>query len=260
MTQANEVTVRAYGPLNDFLPAHRRQVARVCASDERDTVKDLLEGLGVPHPEIDLILVNGESVSFSHAVRHGDRVAVFPRFMSLDVGPLSRVRPEPLDEPRFVADVHLGRLARHLRLVGLDTAYATDADDATLADLSAREGRILLTRDRGLLKRRDVTHGYFIREIRPRRQLLEVLRRFGPLDLWPLSRCARCNAALRDVTKADIDSALPPRTRVHYEQFAACTGCGRVYWKGAHWTRLKQVIEAARRESGVTSGAASETP
>ena len=212
-------------------------------------MKDVIESLGVPHPEIDLILVNGVSVPFDYAVQRGDRIAVFPHFTTLDVGTLTRVRPRPLDTVRFVADVHLGKLARYLRLVGLDTAYRADANDATLADLADREGRILLTRDQGLLKRRRVAHGYFIRETHPHRQLVEVLRRFGPLELRAFSRCLRCNDLLRAVPKSAVDSALLPRTRQHYDRFEVCSGCGRIYWKGSHWKRLTHVIDAARDEA-----------
>lgn len=244
-----EVTVRVYGPLNDFLPAHRRQADWLSAVDGHPSVKDLIERAGVPHPEVDLILVNGKSVGFDHAVRGGDRVAVFPQFTTFDVASLTRVRPRPLEPLRFVADVHLGRLARHLRLAGLDTAYSTAADDASLADVAGRERRILLTRDQGLLKRRAVTHGYFIRETHPHRQLVEVLRRFGPLELRPYSRCLRCNGLLAEVPKTAVEADLPPRTREHYDHFEACANCHRVYWRGSHWNRLKQAIDAARQEA-----------
>lgn len=250
-----EVTVRVYGPLNDFLPAHRRQVAWQHVVGGHRSVKDLIESLGVPHPEIDLVLVNGVSVAFDCAVRGGDRIAVFPRFVMFDVGRLTRVRPRPLETIRFVADVHLGKLARRLRLAGLDTAYRDDADDAALADLADREERILLTRDRDLLKRRSVAYGYFVRETDPHRQFVEVLRQFGPVHLQPFSRCLRCNALLRPAPKSTVDAALLPRTRQHYDDFEMCCGCGRVYWKGSHWKRLKHAIEAAREESECKSAA-----
>ena len=146
-----EVTVRVYGPLNDFLPSHRRQLSWRRLINGHTSVKDLIESLGVPHPEIDLILVNGMSVAFDYIVRTGDRIAVFPRFVTVAIGMLTRVRPRPLETIRFVADVHLGTLSRHLRLAGLDTAYRADADDAALADTADRERRILLTRDQALL-------------------------------------------------------------------------------------------------------------
>ena len=244
-----EVTHRAYGSLNDFLPPQRRQIACPHVVTGHPSVKDLIESLGVPHPEIDLILVNGVSVSFDYAVQSADRIAVFPRFTSIDIGSLTRVRPQPLDTVRFVADVHLGKLARRLRLIGLDTAYRADANDAELAELADREKRILLTRDQGLLKRRLVAHGYFVRETRPHPQLVEVFRRFGPLDLHPFSRCTRCNDVLHEVPKSAIDAALLPRTRQHYDQFQACSGCGRIYWKGSHWERLMHAIDVAREEA-----------
>ena len=244
-----EVTVRVYGPLGDFLPAHRRQIAWRHQVDDHLSVKDLIERLGVPHPEIDLILVNGVSAPFDQAVQSGDRIAVFPRFTTFDIGTLTLVRPPSLDTTRFVADIHLGKLARRLRLLGLDTIYGIDAQDQALAELACREGRILLTRDQNLLKRRIVAHGYFIRETRPHHQLVEVLRRFGPFDLQPFSRCLRCNALLREAPKSAVEAALLPRTRQHYDRFDVCSGCGRIYWKGSHWKRLNDAIDAAREEA-----------
>ena len=240
-----------YGPLNDFLPIGERQSTCVRAVRGPTTVKDLVEGLGIPHPEIDLIVVNGVSVSFDHLVRQDDRIAVFPRFTAFDISTLTRVRPEPPGEIRFVADVHLGTLARRLRLLGLDTVYRPDADDADLAETAHREGRILLTRDLALLKRRVVVHGCFIRATRPHEQLVEVIRRFEPLVLDPFSRCVHCNTGLHEVAKETIAAALPPETRQHYDQFNACAGCGRVYWKGSHWQRLTQAIDAALDEARV---------
>jgi uncharacterized protein with PIN domain/sulfur carrier protein ThiS len=243
------VTVRTYGALNDFLPSYRRRVSWPQQIAGHPTVKDVVESLGVPHPEVDLILANGTSVPFDYAVQDGDRIAVFPRFVTLDIAALTCVRPRAPDPIRFVVDVHLGALARRLRLVGLDTVYRVDAGDAELANVASREDRILLTRDVGLLKHRVVRHGYFIRNTHPHRQLVEVLRRFGPLALDPFSRCLRCNTELHEVSKEAITSALLPRTREHYERFHACGSCGRIYWKGSHWTRLMRAIDAARQEA-----------
>jgi len=173
------VTIRVYGPLNDFLPPGRLQAAFAQAFEGHDSVKDLVEGLGIPHPEVDLILVNGEPGAFDYVVRDGDRIAVFPRFECIDVGDVTLVRP-PLEVLRFVLDGHLGKLARYMRLIGLDAECRVDASDDGIAELAVRDGRIVLTRDRGLLKRRVVSHGYWMRPTAPRQQFVEILHRFGP--------------------------------------------------------------------------------
>ena len=210
------------------------------------SVKDMVESFGVPHTEVDLILANGDSVDFSYRVRDGDRISLYPRFESIDVGPVLRVRPRPLPAFRFVLDVHLGKLASYLRLSGFDSLYRSDFDHESLARLSNAQRRILLTRDRGLLKRSQVTHGYWIREASPRLQLIEVLRRF---DLWdslePFSRCLRCNEKIRPIPREEVSSRLLPRTREHYREFRLCPQCDRVYWKGSHHDRMQRFLEEA---------------
>ncbi|PYR25261.1 MAG: twitching motility protein PilT [Acidobacteria bacterium] len=238
-------TIRAYGPLNDFLPSGRRQADVTVAFAGRTSVKDLLEGIGVPHPEIDLVLRNREPVAFDCAVDDGDRIAAFPRFHAVDIAGVTRVRPRPLASVRFVLDGHLGKLARRLRLVGRDAICPAGAVDAELANLADREGRILLTRDRALLKRRVVTHGAFIRETDAHQQLVEVIQRFGPFEIAPFSRCLRCNTELREVPKSLVELSVPPRTRLQHDRFQRCLGCGRIYWQGSHWKRLACAIDAA---------------
>jgi sulfur carrier protein ThiS len=194
---------RFYEELNDFLPPQRRKVSFDLAFDRRASIKDMIEALGVPHPEIELIVVNGESVGFDHLVRDGDRVAVYPVFEAIDVSNAVRLREQPLRRSRFVLDVQLGKLSRYLRLCGFDTLYRNDYDDADVATIAAEESRILLTRDRDVLKRRIVTHGYFVRSDRPRTQVGEVLRRFDLHDdVAPFTRCSRCNGPLHDIDKA----------------------------------------------------------
>jgi uncharacterized protein with PIN domain/sulfur carrier protein ThiS len=246
-----QVTVRIYGPLNDFLPPEYRQADKRVTLRDKTSVKDLIEGLGVPHPEIELILLNGESVPFESTVRDADRVAAFPRFQSIDVTGATRVRPRPLERIRFVLDGHLGKLARRLRLVGLDAAYPAGGSDDQLAQLAEREARILLTRDRELLQRRIVAHGYCVRQTIPDGQFVEVLQRFGPLPLEPFSRCLRCNAELHDVAKSAVEPALPARTRENYKRFQRCTGCARIYWQGSHWKRLAHAVDSVREWADV---------
>lgn len=206
----------------------------------------------MPHPEVDLVLVNGQSVDFSYLVQDGDHISVYPVFESIDISPLVRVRPHPLRESRFVLDTHLGRLAAYLRMLGFDTVYGNDYADEKLARIAADEGRILLTRDRGLLKRSVVTHGYCVRETAPRRRLVEVLRRFDLFDaIRPFSRCIRCNGPLEAVDAEAIADRLPPRTRKYYDAFRICRACDQIYWKGSHYERMQALITSvlAQRHS-----------
>jgi len=239
--------LRFYAELNDFLPPARRQVGFVHTFRGRVSIKDMIEALGVPHTEVDLILVNGESVDFSYLVEDRDRVSVYPVFESIDITSLERVRPHPLRETRFVLDGHLGRLAVYLRMLGFDAWYQNDCGDAELARVSSREKRILLTRDRGLLKRSVVTHGYCVRETNPRRQLVEVLERCDLFSsIAPFSRCLRCNGRLEPIAKERIAHRLLPRTREHYDEFHICLACDRLFWKGSHYQRMQRFIAGIR--------------
>lgn len=246
-----EARFRFYEELNDFLPPERRKVEFVHTFQRRASIKDMIEALGVPHPEVELILVNGESVGFDRIVRDGDRVSVYPVFESLDVSPEIRVRPEPLRELRFVLDTHLGRLARYLRLCGFDSLYRNDYTDDELATISAEQQRILLTRDRDALKRRIVTRGYFVRRDRPREQLAEVFRRFDlHASASPFTRCSRCNGLLRAIEKDAIIDRLEPLTRHYYDDFRICADCDRIYWRGSHIQQVERLIAAARDDAG----------
>ena len=239
-----QASLRFYAELNDFLPNERRMTDIAYSFHVSSSVRDLIESLGVPHTEIDLILANGESVGFDYAVRDGDRISVYPVFEALDIGPLARVRPEPLRNPRFVVDVHLGRLAAYLRMMGFDALYRNDASDEDLARTASEEERILLTRDRGLLKRSAVTRGYFVREIRPRPQLAEVLERFELARLAaPFTRCLSCNGPLERTAKEAVEERLPAGVRERYSEFLECPLCRRVYWRGTHYERMRGLVE-----------------
>ena len=246
---------RFYAELNDFLPRSRRGTSFVHRFSGSPSVKDAIESLGVPHAEVDLVLADGESVGFSFRLRDGVRVAVYPTFESIDVAPLTRVRPEPLRDLRFVLDGHLGRLARHLRMAGFDAWWRGDASDEELAALSAAERRVLLTRDRGLLKRSQVTHGYCVREALPARQLAEVVRRFDlARSVAPFRRCLRCNDPLEPVAKEAVAERLPPRVRERHADFRRCPACGRVYWAGTHHRRMERLL------AEILAAAAGEAP
>jgi hypothetical protein len=189
------VTFRFYEELNDFLPPERRWHAFPAPCARAATTKHMIEALGVPHTEVDLILVNGESSGFNYLLRDGDRVSVYPRFETLDIAPLLRVRRRPLRVSRFIADAHLGGLAHLLRMAGFDTLYRNDYTDREIAQIAAREGRIVLTRDRDLLKYRNITHGCYLHAIKPAQQFRELVQRLDlARSMRPCSRCLRCNA------------------------------------------------------------------
>ena len=240
----SRVQLRFYEELNDFLAPALRKVDITHTFDRLASVKDMIESFGVPHTELDIILVNGQSVDFSYIVQDGDRISVYPMFESLDVSPLLRLRPAPLRSPAFVLDTNLGRLARYLRLLGFDCLYQNDYDDNTVAMIADREQRTVLTRDRALLQRRIITRGYFVREVRPRLQVKEVLARFDLYRLVaPFSRCIRCNGALRVVDKQSIEERLEPKTRKYFDSFMRCSDCGQIYWQGSHHARSLHLIE-----------------
>jgi uncharacterized protein len=248
-------TFRFYAELNDFLPPSRRQVAFLYSFDMPVSIKHIIESLGVPHTEVDLILVEGKSstsgsvsVGFSYLLQEGDTVSVYPVFESMDISPLLRLRPEPLRQPRFVLDAHLGRLAAYLRLLGFDTLYRNDFGDEELARISRDEKRLLMTRDRGLIKRSMVTHGYCVRSDQPREQVVEILRRFDLTGaIQPFRRCLSCNGELERVEKAEVIDRLQPGTRQYFDEFYRCRDCGRVYWKGSHYQRMQAMIEALKK-------------
>jgi uncharacterized protein with PIN domain len=233
--------VRFYAQLNDFLPPERRMQDIEYAFTVCGSVKDMIESLGVPHTEADLILANGQPVGFAYQVQDGDRISVYPAYRSFDVSPLAHLQPQP--ELRFVVDTHLGRLAAYLRTLGFDTLYRNDYGDEELAQLAGAQ-RILLTRDIGLLMRTIVACGYYVRAIEPRVQLAEVVQRFsliGAMD--PFRRCVHCNALLQPVEKELIHDRLLPDTRQHYSEFYLCPECDQVYWKGSHYRRMQKLIE-----------------
>ncbi len=233
---------RFYAELNDFLPVEKREKELTRTFSVSGSVKDFIESFGVPHTEVDLVLVNGKPVEFSHRVCNGDRVSVYPVFESLDISSVSRVRPAPLRVLRFLLDVHLGRLAAYLRMAGFDALYANHASDPELAGVVAREGRVLLTRDRYLLMRTAVDRGYWVRSSEPKQQLLEVIKRFDLTgSIRPFTRCLRCNSILNDTTREAILERLPLGIR-EKNAFRVCPGCQRLYWEGSHHERMSKLL------------------
>ena len=253
---SEQISIRFHQQLNDFLPQDKRKTDFNHELKKARSIKDLIESIGVPHTEVDLIIVNGESVDFNYPVQNGDRVSVYPVVESLPnnmiIKPstLKHNQPKPLDNPRFVLDVHLGRLAAYLRMLGFDTLYRNDYDDPTLADISADEHRILLTCDRRLLMRKQITHGYFVRARQPQQQILEILSRF---DLYnnqkPFTRCIHCNSKTRAVKKQEIESQLLPKTKKYYDEFYQCETCKKIYWQGSHYLKMQDMINKIKINS-----------
>ena len=229
------VTVRVAEPLRFLLPVRHRHGEVVVAVDPEATAGHLVESLGVPHTEFGALIVNGRPRSASARLAPGDVVEV-----------LAAPRPQPVPYQRFLLDVHLGSLARRMRLLGLDTAYRNDADDDELAEQAAAEGRVLLTQDRGLLRRRAVVAGGYVRGSRVAEQLADVLERFAP-ELRPWTRCPTCNGDLEPVDKHEVEHLLAPGTRRSYTQFSRCRECARPYWRGAHATHLESIVDTATR-------------
>lgn len=238
-TDGPELTLRFAPELRFFLPPrHRGEQVRLL-HDRTSSLGHLVQSLGVPLTEVGRLRAAGRTVTPSHRPGAGEVI---------DISAQPRPQPLPRTPPRFLLDVHLGTLARRLRLLGVDTAYDNDRDDDALIEQANAQERILLTRDRALLRRRSLHLGGHVRSDRPQEQLTDVLERFAP-PLAPWTRCMSCNGTLVQVPKAEVQDRIEAGTRATYQAFARCRGCGRVYWPGAHHRRLTQIVAAAERHA-----------
>lgn len=239
---------RFYEELNDFLPEARKKSWFSYDFDGNPSVKDAVEAIGIPHTEIDLILVNSKSVTFSHHIHDGDMISVYPVFESLDISNVTHLREKPLREPKFILDVHLGKLAKYLRMLGFDTIYENNYDDSEIIDMAKDQKRTILTRDVSLLKIKTVTHGYWIRTHYPLEQLTEVILRFDlHSNIKPFYRCISCNGLVKKVPKESIIHTLQSKTKLYYDEFYRCTSCEKVYWKGSHYDKMKTFVDNLRK-------------
>lgn len=235
---------RFYEELNDFLHPRMQKRTLPYSYWGHPSVKHAVEAIGVPHPEIDLILVNGTSVDFHYCLNDQDRVAVYPVFESLDISPVIKLRPKPLRKSAFILDVHLGKLAKTLRFLGFDTLYRNDYDDPEIVDIAAKEKRIILTRDRHLLQARAVSRGYWVRSGQVDEQLGEVLKRFDLFSqIAPFTRCQLCNGYIESAEKEEVWHLLEPKTKLYYNSFFQCRDCSQVYWRGSHFGKLQAKLE-----------------
>ena len=250
---SQQVNIRFYEELNDFLAQYQCDTDFDVDLKKVRSVKDLIESVGIPHTEIDVIIVNEESVGFNYQVQPDDHISVYPvsdllpESILIEPSALLHCQSQLSGDARFVLDVHLGRLAAYLRMLGFDTLYKNDFDDPTLADISANEHRILLTCDRMLLMRKQISHGYFVRNRQPQQQLLEILSHFGLYDeLKPFTRCLRCNGITQPVEKQAIEAQLLPKTKKYYNEFFQCISCKKIYWKGSHYLKMKEMINSVK--------------
>jgi hypothetical protein len=240
----NQAWFRFYEELNDFLPAGKRKKSFLYSFKGSPSVKDAIEALGVPHVEVDVILVNSLSVDFSYKLKNADSVSIYPVFESFDITSVTHLRVKPLRNLRFILDVHLGKLVKYLRLCGFDTYFRTDCNDQEIITLATQGKRIILTRDKSLLKNSQVTRGYWIRSQHPDKQFNEVMLRFDlKSQILLFTRCIECNGTLKVVSKKEIIDRLLPKTREYYQKFKKCPDCDRIYWNGSHYERMKNTIE-----------------
>lgn len=237
-----DVTITFHGYLNKLLPREKR--GRTLNGELKDarSIKDLIEAIGIPHTEVGRILVDGCTTPISAQLRGGEEIQVYPAFIDIN-NPIEEITPPPMPR-RFILDVHLGTLAKYMRALGIDTLYENYYSDEEIVETALREGRTILTRDRGILKRKSVEYGYLVKSNRSREQLMEIFINFDLLSsIQTFSRCLRCNGSLKEVDKREVTHELDPLTEKFYNDFFRCTSCNSLYWKGGHWERMKIFID-----------------
>jgi uncharacterized protein len=243
-----KIYLRFYEELNDFLPEERRKNRFEHEVSGSPSVKDLIESLGVPHTEVDLILVSGASVNFGYNIKEGDEISIYPVFESFEISGIQHLRPIPLRNPAFVLDVHLGSLSRYMRMAGFDALYMNNYTSKELVSISKTEQRTILTKDKNLLKRSEVTHGYWVRSFETEEQLKEVIVRFQLEDrMTPFTRCLVCNTPLSKIIKDEVKHQLPQKVEESQKEFKKCPECGRVYWKGTHYEKMHGFIDKLKK-------------
>jgi len=236
-------TFRFYEELNDFLPKHRRKTDFEATFKGKRSIKDMIEALGVPHTEIDLILVNGNSVDFNYILQDEDRVSVYPVFESLNITNVTRLRKIPLRRTKFIADINIGDIVKYMRVLGLDLYYDPLLSTREIIEISKRENRVILTKSRKLLKFKDVSHGIFIRPGTTTEQIRRIIDCLDIKDnIKPFSRCLRCNTLLNIVLKEKIIDRIPPKTKEFCNEYVQCRSCNKIYWKGTHFINMEKVV------------------
>ena len=244
----NSVRLRFLGKLKDFLSDDHKRVWFPYVVNGSPSVKDTIEAVGVPHTEIGYIVANGHCVDFGYQLQDDDKILLYPVDKKPSVKSIVSVSPKFSTQPRFVLDVHLGKLARHLRLLGFDTLYQKDYADKEIVETAAKNKRVVLTRDIGLLKHKKIQYGYWVRATNPKKQIREIVRRFSlAFKCRPFHRCLECNGKIKRIAKKKILKRLPMRTRDYYQWFYICRDCHKIYWRGSHYEELNDFILGLRR-------------
>ena len=234
---------RFYEELNDLLPKHRQKTDSEVEFEGKRSVKDMIEALGVPHTEVDLILVNSESVNFSYIIKDADRISVYPVLESLNIENVTRLRPSPLRKTRFVADINLGDIVKYMRALGLDVFFDPSLSPLEIIAISKNKNRIILTKSKNLLKYKDVSHGILIRPESTTKQIACIIEYLDIKDrIKSFTRCLLCNSPLENISKKEIEDRIPPRTKEFCDGYVYCRKCDKIYWKGTHYIKMKNMI------------------
>ncbi len=240
---------RFYEELNDLLPPDKKKIRFEHEFIDRTSVKDMIESLGVPHTEIDMIIVNGKSVDFSHLVQDGDDISVYPVFESIDISDIQHLRSFPLRQPRFIADVHLGSLVKYLRMLGIDVFYNNSFSHEEIIEASIKDNCTILTKDREILKNNRITHGYWVRNEHVIEQVKEVIHRFDlQKSIREFARCLECNTILEPIEKEKIIGRIPDKVKESHNEFWYCSHCDKIYWKGTHYQKMFVLINKINNE------------
>ena len=239
----SQATISFFGSLNDFLPQNRKNSHHWVAFEDGRGVKDLVESLGVPHSEIDVLIVNGTSVNFGFRLNGKSHIEVYPCFTAPQKDSLLHLQPPVPENPSFILDVHLGKLTHLLRMMGFDSLYRNNFRDKEIVEIAHDQNRIILTRDKGILKYRLVSSGYWVRSTDTNIQIKEVTSRFSLCSRKkPFTICMECNGKLKPVQKQEIESLLEENTVKYFTKFAKCSNCGKIYWEGSHYLMLRDRI------------------
>ncbi len=253
---------RFYKELNEFLPKHRRKTEFEAEFKYKRSIKDMIEALGVPHTEVDVIIANGKSVDFKYILQDGARISVYPALGYLHMENITHLRKTPLCKTKFIADINLGDIVRYMRALGFDVYYDPSLSPSEIIEISKKENRIILTKSRKLLKFKEIAYGLFLRPGTTETQIKNIIDHLDIKDnIKPFSRCLRCNNMLKKVSKEKIADRIPPKTKAFCDEYSYCKSCDKIYWEGTHIIKMKDVIDeilAAVRKPGDSSVSAGQ--